>query len=86
MEIANNVKRGKLSPKVNWNGFNDAFNNLPHKYILIVRRELQKKLGWSPRTFSYKRSGEYPLRENEVPVIQEIFARFGLNSWTGERI
>jgi len=86
MEITNTKNRAKLSPKVNYNGFSDAFENLPSRFRMIARRELQKRLHWSPSSFYYKRSGESPLRENEVPVIQEIFSRFSLNAWTGERI
>jgi hypothetical protein len=86
MEITNTIKRVKLSPKVNYNGFAEAFENLPRKHILIVRRELQKRLGWSTRNFQYKRSGDSPIRVNEVPTIEEVFARFNLNPWTGERI
>lgn len=86
MQTANTIKRVKLSPVVNYNGFADAFYNLPSRHSLVIRREFQKRLGWSRASFYLKCSGESPIRQNEVPVIQEIFTRFGLNPWTGEKI
>ena len=86
MKIINDIKRVKLSPVVNYNGFADAFGNLPNRHSSIVRRELLKRLKCCPRTFFSKKIGEAPIRENEVPIIEEIFSRFGLNAWTGERI
>ena len=86
MKSSNTVKLVKRSPVDNYNGFAEAFSNLPNKHSLIVRRELQKRLKWSMRTFFNKRGGDAPLRENEVPIIQEIFERFELNAWTGQRL
>ncbi len=85
MEIANTQKRVKLSAKVNYNGFAEAFENLPKRASLIVRRELQKRCHWSQSSFYFKKSGESPLRENEIPVIRDVFARYHLDPWTGER-
>ena len=86
MEIVNTQKRAKqLSPKVSYSGFYAAYNNLPIHAGTLVRRELQKRLSWSIASFYYKRSGESPLRENEVPVIEEIFHRYGLDPWTGQK-
>jgi len=86
MEITNTKNRAKLSAIVNYNGFADAFGNLPNRHSSIVRRELLKRLKCCPRTFFSKKIGEAPIRENEVPIIEEIFSRFGLNAWNGERI
>jgi hypothetical protein len=86
MEIANTQKTAKLSAKVNYNGFAVAFRNLPIHAGLIIRKELQKRLHWSIASFYYKRSGESPIRENEFPIIEEIFNRHGLNPWTGEKL
>jgi hypothetical protein len=88
METVNTHKALKLSRIVNYNGFQKAWNSLPNDPIIVlnVRRELLKRLHWSRSSFTIKRSGESPLRENEIPVIQEIFARYGLNAWTGEKI
>lgn len=86
MEITNTLKKAKWSPVANYNGFEEAFNNLQYKHTFYVRREIIKRLKWSPRTYNYKRLGETPLRENEIPVIQEIFERYGINPWTGEKL
>jgi len=89
MGIINNQKRvKKLSPIVNYNGFQEAWNNLPNRpaLLLSIRREFQKRLGWSKSSFNYKRTGESPLRENEIPVIKEVFNRYNINPWNGERI
>ena len=87
MEKVNSQKRvKKLSPIVNYNGFEAASDNVPKKAYENIRREIIKRLGISPASYNYKRKGESPLRENEVPVIQEIFSRFSLNAWNGERI
>ena len=86
MNKTNNQNGLKWSPVVNYNGFEEALDNLPHKHFTVVRREIIKRLRWSPRSFGYKRIGEMPLRENEVPVIQEIFSRYHIDAFTGERI
>ena len=86
MELTNTKKRVKLSRIVNYNGFADAFDNMPNKHRLTVRRELQKRLKWSSSSFWYKRVGESPLRENDIPVITEVFNRYNLNPWTGRQI
>ena len=84
MEITNTQKGGKLSR--NYSGFKVASGKVPKEAYESIRREIIKRLGISPASYNYKRVGESPLRENEVPVIQEIFARFGLDAFTGERI
>jgi len=84
MELSDTKKRGKISR--NYSGFKVASGKVPKEAYESIRREIIKRLGISPASYNYKRIGESPLRENEVPVIQEIFARFGLNAFTGERI
>lgn len=86
MNISNTAKRSKKAKVVNYNGFSEAFDNLPNKFRATIRRELQKRLGWSISSFYYKRAGDSPLRENEVSVLEEVFKRFDLNPWTGERL
>lgn len=86
METDNLVKKTKRGAKVNYAGFEEAYDNLPHKHRRNVRRELQKRLQWCPSTFHNKKRGDYPLRENEIPIIKEIYERFGIDAWTGERL
>lgn len=86
MEIENAIKKVKRGARVNYNGFVDAYDNLPSRHQITVRRELQKRLHWSHSTFYYKRSGESPLRENEIPIIKEVFQRYGINPWNGQRL
>ena len=84
MELSDTKKWGKISR--NYSGFKVASGKVPKEAYESIRREIIKRLGISPASYNYKRIGESPLRESEVPVIQEIFARFGLNAFTGERI
>jgi len=86
METTEKEKKTKRSPVVTYCGFRDAFDNLPSRHRLTIRRECQKRMPWSPSSFYYKLNGETPIRENEAEILVEIFARFGLNPWSGEKI
>jgi hypothetical protein len=86
METDNLVKKDKRGARVNYAGFEAAYANLPYKHLRNVRRELQKRLQWCPSTFHNKKRGDSPLRENEITIIKEIFERFGIDAWTGEKL
>ena len=86
-ELTNTIFKVKKSPVVEKKSFIKAWLEIPYDEIRRqIRDELMDTLGWAISTFNYKKNGNTPLRENEIPVIQEIFNRFGLNPWTGERI
>lgn len=72
--------------KSNYNGFEDAFSILPSNKVLPVRKELMNCLDWSVSLFYYKKRGDTPIWEHEVPVIEEIFSQFKINAWTGKPI
>jgi hypothetical protein len=76
----------KLSPKVHRNGFQKAFESLPYKDMRPVKKTLMDELGWAISTFQYKKRGDTPIRENEIPVIESIFQGVGLDAWTGRKI
>lgn len=86
MQTENTIKKVKRGARVNYHGFLDAYENLPSRHQLQVRRELQKRLHWCPSTFYFKRNGESPLRENEIPIIEEVFQRYRINPRNGERL
>jgi len=72
--------------KSDYQGFNSAFNNLPRSKMMAVRQELMTALHWSVSIFYYKKRGDTPIWEHEVPLITHVFSRFGINAWTGEQI
>jgi len=84
MELSDTKKRGKISR--NYSGFKVASGKVPKEAYESIRREIIKRLGISPASYNYKRIGESPLRESEVPVIQEIFSRYHIDAFTGEKI
>jgi hypothetical protein len=84
MELTNTPLTVKRSPTVHRIGFEKAFNRLPHKEIRAVRKELMDELGWSIANFYYKKNGDTPVRENEIPVIEGIFKRYDIRVWAGQ--
>ena len=78
-----------MEPKQN---FAIAFGNLMVKDADNVREFLSKKCRWSAATFWQKKTGARgcqnfnSYRKNEVAIIEQQFATYGLNAWTGERI
>jgi len=86
MTLANTTFKAKRSAVVHRKGFWKAFESLPHKEMRPVKDELREQLGWSISNFQYKKRGESPIREDEAVLIESIFAGFGLDAWTGEKI
>jgi hypothetical protein len=80
MNKQNSIKRVKSRMR----DFEEAFDSLPNKKIMAVRQELMRELGWSVSVFYYKKRGDTPIWESEVPVIEEIFRRFNINAWNGQ--
>ena len=68
------------------NGFDDAFMNLRSKDQLPVRKELMELLGWAISSFYIKKNGDTPIKEKEIPVIEDVFRRYGLDAWTGKQL
>lgn len=82
METINNtLKTVKRSPKVHKNGFEKAFEALPYSATKSVRLELMGSLSWSISGFYGKKRGDTPIRENEIPVIETVFAGYGIDAW-----
>lgn len=77
-----NTKRLKSERR----GFEEAFRSIPKNKILYVRKEIMTRLNWSVSLFYYKKRGDTPIWEFEVPVIEEIFSSFRIDPWTGEMI
>jgi hypothetical protein len=86
MELTNTILRVKQSPIIGLKPFQKAFEKLPGNEKRPVKLTLMQELGWAVSTFDYKKRGDTPIRENEIPVIEAIFQGFGINAWTGERI
>lgn len=64
--------------KSDLDGFENAFQSLPHNKLIYVRKELMDRLGWSISVFYYKKRGDTPIWEHEIAVINEIFSRYGI--------
>ncbi|HEX2968824.1 MAG TPA: hypothetical protein VHO46_06930 [Bacteroidales bacterium] len=62
-------------------GFEEAFRSIPKNRILKVRKEIMTRLNWSISLFYYKKRGDTPIWENEVPFLEEIFSEYGINPW-----
>jgi hypothetical protein len=72
--------------KSGFKGFEEAFNSLPRNKIKDARQELMSRLVWSISVFYYKKRGDTPIWEHELPVIEEVFSRYRVNPWNGESI
>lgn len=67
-------------------GFEEAFNSLPRNKIKDARQELMLRLSWSISIFYYKKRGDTPIWDHELPIIEEVFSLYSLNAWTGESL
>jgi len=87
MTLTNSVIKVKKAPRaIGYRGFAEAWVSLARKDMIPLRRELMDQLGWSLRTFEYRKNGLIQLRENEVSVVESVFAAYGIDSWSGNRI
>ena len=69
-----------------YSGFSVAYDNLPFRFRSPVKDQIVRETGWSPANFHYKRRGDSPLREDEIPVIERAFAEAGIDWLTGKPI
>lgn len=81
-----NQQNSTIRLKSEMKGFEDAFNCLPKNQILPIRQELMRDLDWSLSVFYYKKRGDTPIWEHEVPVIESIFLRFNIDVRTEKPI
>jgi len=65
--------------------FSEAFDNLKNKDRGSVRTELMNSLGWAISTFYIKKNNLTPIKESEIPVIESIFRKYGINAWNGKK-
>jgi len=69
------------------NGFERAYVMLPVAYQIIVRDRIMRECGWLTFvTFHKKRKGKTKMRPPEITILEEIFAEYNLNPWTGKSI
>ena len=62
--------------------FREAYNKLPRGVYLDVRNQLMKDLGWSQSLLYMRLSGAKGILDPEVPVIKEIFTKYGIEVFT----
>ena len=68
------------------NGFQEAFENLKYRDRVPVRKKLMESLGWAVSTFYIKKNGDTPIKDSEIPVIESVFKKYGIDAWTGKFI
>lgn len=66
--------------------FSEGYYALPIGKVKDVKYRLMSELGWSISTFHYKRRGETPIKEAEQLFIEELFAEYGIDAWTGKNL
>jgi len=67
--------------------FIEAYQMLPQKYLEPLKEEIKGKCGWNTdSTFHRKRLGTVRIRLPERQIIEEVFAKYNINAWTGEYI
>lgn len=80
MDQQNTINRVKSDKQ----GFEAAFNHLPKDELISVRKRFMSDQRWSISLFYYKKRGDTPIWEHEVPVIESIFSEYKINPWTGQ--
>lgn len=76
----NNTKNA-VSPN-----FNKAYGMLPASKQVEFRENLKEKCGWSHMTFHNKKHGETSFSPLEIGAVEEAFAEFNIDAWTGKYI
>ena len=75
-----------MTPKTDRYGFRTAYDNLPCKSQREVRKEITTLFRWSLRRFYSRMTGESAIREDEIKGVEEVFKKYGLDAWTGNRL
>lgn len=66
--------------------FKSAFDELNASNQRAVKRQLKVLTGWSEPTFYSKIKSRTRLTILEQNVIRDVFATYGLDAWTGEKL
>lgn len=81
MTLHNNTYKGFNSLR-----FRDAYDKLSKKDKVELQDTICALIGWSVTTFWTRANGVHPVKESEVPVIEEVFARYNIDPWKGSEI
>lgn len=65
-------------------GFKEAFHSLPHKLLPEARDKISELCFWNINTFNAMLKGTRKFRTYEIERIEEYFAQFNIDAWTGE--
>jgi hypothetical protein len=68
--------------KQNTDAFREAYNKLPRGVYLDVRNQLIRDLGWSQSLLYMRLSGAKGILEPELPVVRELFKKYGIEVFT----
>jgi hypothetical protein len=82
----NTVKPKKGSKLFISSGFSKAYRSLPYLAVRDARKKITAECSWSRSLFDKKERGLTPFSNLEIRYIEDFFAQFNLNAWTGELI
>lgn len=67
--------------------FKIGWDMVPHSLMNEVKDKLMIVCGWGTNaTFHNKRRGSTPITIAERNAIESIFAEYGIDAWTGQRV
>lgn len=66
-------------------GFKKGYVRLPEIDQIELKDEMMIQADWSLSTFYNKMKGTRRLRKPEIPIVEEVFQKFGIDPWTGDR-
>jgi len=67
-------------------GFLSAFKKLPYGVVHGVRKKIMRDCAWSYQLFTLKMKGKSTFTGLEKKYIEELFATYGINAWSGEKL
>ncbi|NLH53714.1 MAG: hypothetical protein GX459_12810 [Bacteroidales bacterium] len=67
-------------------GFLSAFQKLPYGVVHRVRRKIMSDCSWSYQHFVLKMKGKSTFTGLEKKYLEDLFATYGINAWSGEKL
>jgi hypothetical protein len=66
--------------------FKTAFDQQPEWLQRYMKAKIRYRCGWGNTTFYNKMNGVTPMRPPEKAVVALLFAKHGVDAWSGEEI
>lgn len=78
------TKEPKIGKEFKEGGFRRAYFSLPFNMMKEAKSKICSLCYWNESSFNVKLSGRHYFRLYEIEQIENFFAAYNLNAWTGE--